>query len=102
MLNQWPMLQLTARQRRELLGDRLAFIPQDAMRALNPMLPVGDQVGEPLVLHRSTSWEAARQIAVDLLRVGSSQGTRKANCRLSTSIFRRNAAAGHDCDGPST
>ena len=68
MLNHWPMLQLTAQQRRELLGDHLAFIPQDSMRALNPMLPVGDQVGEPLVIHRSMSWEAARRIAIDLLR----------------------------------
>jgi len=68
MLNHWPMLHLTASQRRELLGDRLAFIPQDSMRALNPMLPVGDQVGEPLVIHRSISWEAARRIAVNLLR----------------------------------
>ena len=67
-LNQWPMLQLSDRKRRELLGDRVAFIPQDAMRALNPMLMVGDQVGEPVVLHRSSSWEAARQIAVALLR----------------------------------
>ena len=68
MLNQWPMLQLSDRQRRELLGDRLAFIPQDAMRSLNPMLVVGDQVGEPVVLHRSSSWKAARKIAVALLR----------------------------------
>ena len=68
MLKQWPMLQLSERQRRELLGDRVAFIPQDAMGALNPMLTVGDQVGEPVVLHRSSSWEAARQIAVALLR----------------------------------
>lgn len=68
MLNQWPMLQLSASRRRDLLGDRLAFIPQDAMRALNPMLSVGDQVGEPVVLHRLSSWAAARQIAVDLLR----------------------------------
>ena len=68
MLNQWPMLQLSERKRRELLGDRVAFIPQDAMRALNPVLTVGDQVGEPVVLHRSSSWEAARQIAIALLR----------------------------------
>ena len=68
MLNQWPMLQLSAHQRRKLLGDRLSFIPQDAMRALNPMLSVGDQVGEPLVVHRSSTWSAARRIAIDLLR----------------------------------
>jgi len=68
MLNRRPMLKLSASQRRDLLGDRVAFIPQDAMRALNPMLSVGDQVGEPVVLHRSSTWAAARRIAVDLLR----------------------------------
>lgn len=69
MLNSRPMLEMSANQRRNLLGDRLAFIPQDAMRALNPVLTVGDQVGEPSVLHRSSSWTAARKIAVELLRV---------------------------------
>lgn len=68
MLNRRSMLELSANQRRDLLGDRLAFIPQDAMRALNPVLSVGDQVGEPMVLHRSSTWAVARQIAVDLLR----------------------------------
>ena len=63
-----PLLEMPANQRRDLLGDRLAFIPQDAMRALNPVLSVGDQVGEPSVLHRSASWAAARRIAIDLLR----------------------------------
>lgn len=67
-LNQRPMLELTVRERRALLGDRLAFIPQDAMRALNPVLTVGDQVAEPAVLHRNQPWAAARRLAVDLLR----------------------------------
>jgi peptide/nickel transport system ATP-binding protein len=67
-LNRRPMLDLTSSERRALLGDRLAFIPQDAMRALNPVLTVGDQVAEPAVLHRGSPWVAARRMAVDLLR----------------------------------
>ena len=63
-----PMLDLSTRERRNLLGDRVAFIPQDAMRALNPMMSVGDQVGEPAVLHRSSGWQAARKAAVEMLR----------------------------------
>src|ERR1700682_3538679 len=38
--------------RRALRGNRMALIPQDALRALNPTLQIGTQVGEPLVLHR--------------------------------------------------
>ena len=40
---------LTRDRRRRLLGDRIAFMPQDALRALNPTLPIADQVGEPFV-----------------------------------------------------
>lgn len=61
------LLDLTPAARRNLLGDRVAFIPQDAMRALNPTLNVGDQVGEPLVLHRASPWAKARAAAVTLL-----------------------------------
>jgi oligopeptide/dipeptide ABC transporter ATP-binding protein len=62
------LLELGARERRSLLGDRIAFIPQDAMRALNPTLRIGDQVGEPLVVHRASSWSKARAAAVGLLK----------------------------------
>ncbi len=59
---------LTRDRRRRLLGDRIAFVPQDALRALNPTLPISDQVGEPFVEHREFSWDAARRLSVDLLR----------------------------------
>ena len=62
------LLALSARARRSILGNRLAYIPQDAMRALNPTLDIGDQIGEPLVLHRGAGWAKARRAAVDLLR----------------------------------
>jgi oligopeptide/dipeptide ABC transporter ATP-binding protein len=52
---------------RAIRGERVAFIPQDALRALNPVLRVDTQVGEPLNLHRRTRWQAAREKAVDLL-----------------------------------
>ena len=67
-LNGRPMLDLTIKERRKLLGNRLAFIPQDAMRALNPVLSIGNQVGEPAVLHRGLGWAVARKMAVELLR----------------------------------
>ena len=63
-----PLIGLDAEERRRILGNRIAFIPQDALRALNPTLIVADQVGEPFVLHRGTAWAAARRLSVDLLR----------------------------------
>jgi oligopeptide/dipeptide ABC transporter ATP-binding protein len=62
------ILGLSEAQRRSLRGDRIALIPQDALRALNPVLRIGTQVGEPYVLHRQTPWQAAKAKAVDLLR----------------------------------
>jgi oligopeptide/dipeptide ABC transporter ATP-binding protein len=61
------VLDLSPRQLRALRGDRVAFIPQDALRALNPGLTVGTQVGEPLTIHRGTRWPAALRRAVELL-----------------------------------
>ena len=61
------LLDKTERDRRAIRGDRVAYIPQDALRSLNPTLRVGPQVGEPLTLHRSTSWSVAKQKAVELL-----------------------------------
>jgi oligopeptide/dipeptide ABC transporter ATP-binding protein len=62
-----PLTSLSDADRRRLRGDRLAYIPQDALRALNPVLRVDLQVGEPLHIHRRTPWEKAKQRAVELL-----------------------------------
>ncbi|HEV7285152.1 MAG TPA: ABC transporter ATP-binding protein [Kaistia sp.] len=67
-LGQRHILDLSPADMRKLRGDRLSFIPQDAMRALNPTMRIGRQVGEPLVLHRNLSFKAAISRAVDLLR----------------------------------
>jgi oligopeptide/dipeptide ABC transporter ATP-binding protein len=58
---------LSERERQKLRGDRMALVPQDALRSLNPVLQVGRQVGEPLHLHRGRSMGAAAAAAVGLL-----------------------------------
>jgi peptide/nickel transport system ATP-binding protein len=52
---------------RRVRGDRIAMIPQDALRALNPVLQIDRQVGEPYVIHRQSAWQAAKARAVELL-----------------------------------
>lgn len=61
------LLTLSPEKMRQLRGDRIAMIFQDPMTSLNPFLTIGDQVGEPFVVHRGTSKKAARSRAIELL-----------------------------------
>jgi peptide/nickel transport system ATP-binding protein len=61
-----------------LRGDRIGMVFQEPMTALNPVHTVGDQVGEPLRLHRDLSARAARREAIALLdRVGIPDAARR-------------------------
>jgi oligopeptide transport system ATP-binding protein len=62
------LLDLSAEQRRALRGARMSLVFQDALSALNPVLSVGDQIGELFRVHLSATRRAARTRAVDLLR----------------------------------
>jgi len=53
---------------RELRGDRIAMIFQEPMTSLNPAFTVGEQIVEGIVRHRDLSREAARALALDMLR----------------------------------
>ncbi len=48
-------------------GKRVAMIFQEPMTSLNPVLTVGEQIAEPLVLHNGMSWRDARKEARNLL-----------------------------------
>jgi oligopeptide/dipeptide ABC transporter ATP-binding protein len=61
------LVRLDARALRKLRGDRIAMIFQEPMTALNPVLTIGDQVAEALLLHRPLGRAAARARAVELL-----------------------------------
>jgi len=50
---------------------KMSMVPQAAMNALNPVLKVGDQVAEPLIVHAGVTKEAALAHARDMFqRVG--------------------------------
>ncbi|WP_433531387.1 ABC transporter ATP-binding protein [Micromonospora sp. CA-263727] len=54
---------------RRLRGSTMALVFQDALSALNPVLSIGDQLGEVFRLHRGASRRQARAEAVELLRL---------------------------------
>jgi oligopeptide/dipeptide ABC transporter ATP-binding protein len=61
---------LPAHQARRRRAGLIGYIAQDAMAALNPVLPVGRQVAELFTVHRGLSGHAAAQQAVlELARV---------------------------------
>ena len=56
---------------RQIRGNRIGMIFQEPMTALNPVHTIGDQVAEPLRLHRNLSKTEARKQVIELLdRVG--------------------------------
>ncbi|MGV9252232.1 ABC transporter ATP-binding protein [Streptomyces sp. NPDC003697] len=61
------LLTLKEEERRRLRGTEMAMIFQDALSALNPVLSVGDQLGEMFVVHRGMSRRDARARAVELM-----------------------------------
>ncbi|MEU4600033.1 ABC transporter ATP-binding protein [Nocardia sp. NPDC023988] len=52
---------------RRLRGLRVGFVPQDPGLSLNPVLRVGEQVAEALLVHRLADRRTARLRALDLL-----------------------------------
>jgi oligopeptide transport system ATP-binding protein len=57
------LLAFNAEQMRQVRGRDIAMIFQEPMTSLNPVLPIGRQVAEPLMIHRKISKTAAMQEA---------------------------------------
>ena len=61
------LLKLSADEMRKVRGDEIAMVFQDPMTSLNPVLPVGLQLMEPLMAHKGLDKAAARARAAELL-----------------------------------
>ena len=63
------LLRLSTAALRELRGDRISMIFQEPMTSLNPVLTVGEQIVEGILRHRTMSRDAAKDLAIEMLRM---------------------------------
>ncbi|MFT4286506.1 ABC transporter ATP-binding protein [Nocardioides sp.] len=76
------VLDMSARQRRQLWGREVAMVFQDPLSSLHPITPIGRQVAEAVRRDGTTSRAQARRRAVELLdMVGIPQAERRARAR---------------------
>lgn len=61
------LLTLSARERRAIMGNRMAMIFQEPMTSLNPVYRIGDQIIENIRQHQKMTRAKARDRAVELL-----------------------------------
>ena len=62
------LLQIDEDTMRSFRGSRIAMIFQEPMTALNPVMRVGDQISEAILVHESISKQEARHRAIEALR----------------------------------
>ncbi len=58
-----------AKAYRSLAGDRIGMIFQDPMTCLNPLIPVGEQMAEPLRIHRKMRRKEAGERVEEILEL---------------------------------
>ena len=63
------LLELDDEQMREIRGRDIAMIFQEPMTSLNPVLSIGFQIMEPLLIHLGMSESQARSRAIELLKM---------------------------------
>ncbi len=61
------LLQLSEEEMRRIRGNRIAMIFQEPMTSLNPVLTVGEQIAEAVMLHQGLDRRAAWERAVEML-----------------------------------
>ena len=62
------LTKVSGQRLREIRGNQIAFIFQEPMSSLNPVLTIGTQVAEPIWLHHKKSWSEAFEQAGELLQ----------------------------------
>ena len=63
------LLEQSEKRMREIRGNHISMIFQDPMTALNPVIPVGEQIAEVVLLHNKISKAEAERRALEMLEL---------------------------------
>ncbi len=63
------LTKLTDKQMQKIRGHDISMIFQDPMTSLNPTMKIGTQIMEPLIKHQKMSKQAAKERAIELLKL---------------------------------
>ncbi len=61
------LLKMTPEEMRHVRGGQIAMVFQDPMTSLNPVMTIGKQMAEPLMLHLGFNKEQAQKRSIELL-----------------------------------
>jgi oligopeptide/dipeptide ABC transporter ATP-binding protein len=61
------LLKLPDEEMRHIRGNRIAMIFQEPMTSLNPVLTIGEQIAEAVILHQKVDKKAAWERAIEML-----------------------------------
>ena len=82
------LLTLSEEDMRKIRGNKIALISQDPMTSLNPVLTVGEQIMEAIMLHQGLDREAAKKKAeeerIARLRADNCERARRAKSQLTS------------------
>lgn len=62
------LLKKKEKEMRQIRGNEISMVYQDPMSSLNPMIKVGKQIEESLLIHHKANKKTARKIALELLK----------------------------------
>lgn len=67
LFNGKNLLELSDSEMRHIRGNKISLISQDPMTSLNPVLTVGEQIMEAIILHQKLNKKAAKEKAIEML-----------------------------------
>lgn len=66
-LDDTDIMKMSRAERRDMRGKDIAYVAQSAQASLNPAIPIGEQVGEGLIIHEIATGDEAKKRTIELL-----------------------------------